>query len=172
MKLSKLKKKTVLLGLSIVLILAVFAVASFAGKDKDSSKLESGNSTSKQDTVTDSANDLKSPVLDGNLVKNLPKEVSAIPLLAVNGQSGSATAVAVADGEQLVVAIEANLPDAGNKFYLVWLSKDLDSKNLLALGKLEKKEGKYVLPASVNGPISSYQKFVITLEANDDDKAE
>ena len=172
MKLLKLKKKTVLLGLFIVLILTVLSVASFAGKSKDSSKLEGATSTSKQDTVTDGANNLKSTALDGELVKNLPKEVSAIPLLAVNGQSGWATAVAVSDGSQLAVAIEASLPDAGDKFYFAWFSKDSENNNLEALGRLEKKEGMYILPASVNGPISNYQKFVITLEINDDNKAE
>ena len=172
MKTEKLKKKAVLLGLSIVLILAVFAVASLVGKNKYLGGSESANSTSKQEGAVESTSDSQSPALDSDLVKNLPKEVSAITLGPVTGQSGSATAVVVADGNQLALAIEANLPDVGDKFYFAWLSRDVENKNLEALGKLEKKEGKYVLPASVNGPISNYQKFVITLETKDDNSAE
>src|SRR3989344_4665596 len=171
MKLVRFEKKTIALVFG-VLIIAVLVVVVLVGKDKYLGGSESENSTSKQEGVVESTSDSQSPALDSDLVKNLPKEVSAITLGPVTGQSGSATVVTVADENQLVLAIEANLPDAGDKFYFAWLSTDLDSKNLLALGKLEKKEGKYILPASVNGPISSYQKFVITLEANDDDKAE
>jgi|SRR3989344_6537265 len=171
MKLVRFEKKTIAFVFG-VLIIAVLVVVVLVGKDKYLGGSESANSTSKQEGAVESTSDSQSPALDSDLVKNLPKEVSAITLGPVTGQSGSATAVVVADGNQLALAIEANLPDVGDKFYFAWLSKDLESKNLESLGRLEKKEGKYVLPASVDGPISNYQKFVITLETTDDNKAE
>lgn len=159
------------MGFVIVLVIAITAYKLIRGKDKSADNIENATKTSNEQTVLGQNNQDSSP-LPTELAQNLPQNVSAITLSPVSGQDGSATVLTVADGEELVLAIEANLADPGDKFYFAWLSSNSSNQNLQLLGKLEEKEGKYILPASAKGPLSNYQKLVITLESNEDNKPE
>ena len=170
----KIKRNKIFTGLIaiLVLVLAISIFVLIQGKNKSAGSVGSASETSKQEVANQEQNNDNNSSLPAELVKNLPNEVSAISLAPINGQSGSATVVAVVDGENLALAFEATLPDSGNNSYFAWLAKDTEGKNLQIIGKLEKKEGKYLLPATVKGPLANYQKLVITIESIQDDKPE
>lgn len=170
----KIKRNKIFASL-IVLIAFVIAASIYVlaqNRNRGVDNFQTSSETSSNDGALSNKDTIDNSSLPTELIKNLPGAVSVFELRAVDGQSGSVTAVAVADGENLALAVEASLADPSGKFYYAWLSYDSGNKNLQLLGKLEEKEGKYVLPANVKGPLTNYQKLVITIESNEDNRPE
>jgi len=104
---------------------------------------------------------------------NLPPGVSTIVLKAVEGKQGSGTAVVITDGKNLVIAVEAQLPEVPNgQNYFGWFANDKSLKKSISLGKLQKSGEKFIISYKQTGNFSQYRTIVITQETNDDGKPE
>ncbi|GEM_PF-3295726 len=88
-------------------------------------------------------------------------------LTAVAGQSGKGTAVRNFDGKTFTHRVMAELPPPpSDTYYQAWLSKDADSKDVVATGKLEDKNSQYELTFTENNDYSLNKFVLISIESN------
>jgi len=108
-----------------------------------------------------------------NLAKNLPQGVNAISLKSTGNIKGDATIIAVSDGDNFSLVVEAKLPDpVQGTSYFAWLEKEKGSSDLYKVGKLQKQNTVYALSFNKSGDFSAYKFVLVSSEINDDNKAE
>ncbi len=141
------------------------------GKDDSGSKQgdENGANDSQNQGDFEPADD--STVAD--IPENLPPGVNIKKLEGESEKVGNATFVAVDNEGTLSIAIEANLNDpiSGNE-YFAWLAKDIGGQTFYKLGKLNKKNNKYIFSGNLEGDFSAYKRVIISSETNNDNTPE
>lgn len=164
-----------LVALSVVLIGSVFLVVKFANVNKNLGGVKNflKNDTKSTNIDQGETQNASTQSSDLNIPANLPGGVSAGNLQAVAGKTGSATAVAISDGQRYALVIAANLPAPdNNQFYFGWLTTGEDDSNFVPLGKLDQKNGQFYLSFETDANYSMYQTIVITQERSADSKPE
>jgi hypothetical protein len=101
---------------------------------------------------------------------DLPQTGTKTSLRGIEGSAGNGVAVRENKNGVYEISILADLadPEAG-KFYEVWL---LDGDRKMSLGEMRIAKGGYLLEKTVSEDISSYTKYVITLEGTRDNEME
>src|SRR3989344_878328 len=171
----KNRKRFILFAAIIVVVIAAATIYMyFSGKDtRDLASVvnfKNDNASGELQKSTGQEEE-KSELSDLDLPENLPEGVNTIKLKPVEGKEGQATVISAVDGNNFALAIEASLPDPDEgQSYFAFLAGDLESEQRLAAGKLEKKEGKFVMSFNSTGNLSLYKVLIVTQAKHIDDK--
>jgi len=172
MIIGKINKKIILLATAIVVVCLVAVGILVANKKGVSNNpiLDRAKFQTLQ-SPTENSQDNISATGSAQIPNNLPPGVSIVTLRAVNGKQGNASVIAVNDGKNFSLVLEATLadPSAGQN-YTAWIAKSSTSADLMMLGKLEKNDGKYSISFSKTGDFTAYKLVVVTLQIDNSDK--
>ncbi len=173
-----LKKKSVVFVIFILILVLIVSAAvsnfqkkSSIGRQKVTDEIQRVNQIQASQSAQNLQNEKK--IFPTPLVSNLPSGVSANVIGSIDGKAGKATVIAVSDKGIFSLVLEAKLTDPPQgQYYVAWLGKNKDDKNLLKLGKLQKDKDSYNISFSQDGDFSAYKVAVVTLEKNEGDKPE